>query len=75
MSWERVTDHRVQLSVEDGDVGPDAGIPAKGIGRKLVSRFAKQLGEDFRFIAHGDSQFVLTMPGRCLTIGFARRLN
>jgi two-component sensor histidine kinase len=64
VSLKRVSDDSVELSVEDDGVGYNDSIPAKGIGRKLVAGFAKQLGGDFTFSSHGGSKFVLTFPGR-----------
>ena len=64
VSLTRVSGDRVVLSVEDDGAGFNAALPAKGIGRKLVAGFAKQLGGDFTFSSPGGSKFVLIFPGR-----------
>ena len=64
VSLKRLTDEQVRLSVEDNGVGFDGAIPVKGIGRKLVAGFARQLGGEFEFICDGGSKFLLTFPGR-----------
>lgn len=65
VSLKRVDGDRVQLLVEDDGVGFDAAVPARGIGRKLIAGFAKQLGGDFAFSSQGGgSKFSLTFPGR-----------
>jgi two-component sensor histidine kinase len=64
VSLKRVSDANVQLIVEDDGVGFSDATPPKGIGRKLVAGFARQLGGDFTFSAQSGSKFVLTFPGR-----------
>jgi len=65
VSLKRVADDRVELLVEDDGVGFDEAVPAKGIGRKLVAGFARQLGGNFTFTSAGaGSKFAVTFPGR-----------
>ena len=64
VSLKRVADERVELVVEDDGVGFDEAVPAKGIGRKLVAGFARQLGGNFTFTSGAGSKFAVTFPGR-----------
>lgn len=61
---KRVSDDRLELSVADDGVGFDGSVPGKGIGRKLVAGFTKQLNGEFGFTSGQGSKFVLTFPGR-----------
>jgi len=64
VSLKRIADDRLQLSVEDDGVGFNDAVPAKGIGKKLVAGFARQLNGEFAFTSNTGSKFTLTFPGK-----------
>ena len=51
-----------QLTVRDNGVGYDPETPSKGIGRRLVSGFAAQLGGEASQSNDNGSVFTLTFP-------------
>lgn len=51
-----------RLEIADDGVGFDPDEPAQGMGRRLVSRFAQQLGANMEHTGSGGARFTLVFP-------------
>jgi two-component sensor histidine kinase len=62
VTTKREDDGRGRLTVSDNGVGFDPTIPAKGIGQKLVTALARQVGGEYAYSSDNGARFDLTFP-------------